>query len=99
MEKLLRESFEFIYLSLILIQTVFKSGNNYYLPYFQKECKYAIKKRKMRVYINDEEDALEKIQIEKESIEEESSKKELSEEESRRRFKKILMRKTKYLYA
>ena len=53
----------------------------------------------MRVYINDEEDALEKIQIEKESIEEESSKKELSEEESRRRFNKILMRKTKYLYA
>ena len=40
-----------------------------------------------------------KIQIEKESSEEESSKKEPSEEESRRIFKNILIRKTKFLYA
>ena len=58
MENLLRESSEFICLLVILIQTVFKSGNNYYLPEFQ-ECKYAIKKRKIRVYIYDEEDVLE----------------------------------------
>ena len=60
MENLLRESSEFICLLVILIQTVFKSGNNYYLPEFQ-ECKYATKKRKIRVYIYDEEDVLEKI--------------------------------------
>ena len=59
MENLLRESSEFICLLVILIQTVFKSGNNYYLPEFQ-ERKYAIKKRKIRVYIYDEEDVLEK---------------------------------------
>ena len=59
MENLLRESSEFICLLVILIQTVFKSGNNYYLPEFQ-ECKYATKKRKIRVYIYDEEDVLEK---------------------------------------
>ena len=40
-----------------------------------------------------------KFQIEKESSEEELSKKEPSEEESRRIFKKIIMRKNKFLYA
>ena len=59
MENLLRESSEFICLLVILIQTVFKSGSNYYLQECQ-ECKYAIKKRKIRVYIYDKEDALEK---------------------------------------
>ena len=59
MENFLRESSEFICLLVILIHTVFKSGNNYYLPEFQ-ECKYATKKRKIRVYIYDEEDVLEK---------------------------------------
>ena len=35
-----------IYLSVILIDSIFRAGNNYYLRVFLEECKYEKKKKK-----------------------------------------------------
>ena len=38
-----KEGLQFIYLSVILIDSVFTTGKNYYPQVFLEECKYAIK--------------------------------------------------------
>ena len=45
--KIPKESSQFICLSLILIDSVFKTGKNYYPEVFLEECKYVVKEKKM----------------------------------------------------
>ena len=41
------------YLSVILIDSVYKTGKNYYPQLFLEECKYVVKEKKMPEYITD----------------------------------------------
>ena len=41
-----KEGPQFIFLSLILIDSVFRTGRNYYPHVFVEECKYAVKEKK-----------------------------------------------------
>ena len=45
--KIPKESSQFICLSLILIDSAFKTGKNYYPEVFLEECKYVVKEKKM----------------------------------------------------
>ena len=51
--KIPKEGSQFICLSLILIDSVFRTGNNYYPQVFLEECKYVIKDKKVPKYIID----------------------------------------------
>ena len=42
------EGSQFIYLSVILIDTVFRTGKNYYPQLFLEECKYVVKEKKTK---------------------------------------------------
>ena len=44
----------FTFLSVILIDSVFKTGKNYYPQVFLEECKYMAKEKKVSEYITDE---------------------------------------------
>ena len=79
---------------MILIDSSFKTGGNYYPQVFLEECKYFIKKKKINNYItedvesyesdedNSDEEILQKIQTNKNSDEEDSSEKDFIEEDS-----------------
>ena len=43
--KILKESSQFICLSVILIDSVFRTGKNYYPQVFLEECKYVVKEK------------------------------------------------------
>ena len=45
---------QFLCLSVILIDSVFRTGKNYYLQVFLEECNYVAKEKKMPEYIYDE---------------------------------------------
>ena len=45
---------QFLCLSVILIDSVFRTGKNYYLQVFSEECNYVAKEKKMPEYIYDE---------------------------------------------
>ena len=45
---------QFLCLSVILIDSVFRTGKNYYLQVFLEECNYVAKGKKMPEYIYDE---------------------------------------------
>ena len=49
-----KEGSQFIWLSAILIDSIFRTGNNYYPKVFLEECKYDIKEIKIHNYINDD---------------------------------------------
>ena len=49
-----REDSQYICLSVILIDSVFRTGKNYYLQVFLEECNYVAKEKKMPEYIYDE---------------------------------------------
>ena len=51
--KIPKEVFQFICLLVILIDTVFKTGKNYYPEVFLEECKYVVKEKKKPKYITD----------------------------------------------
>ena len=51
--KIPKEGSQCICLSLILIDSVFRTGNNYYPQVFLEECKYVVKEKKMSNYIID----------------------------------------------
>ena len=84
--KIPKEGSQVICLSVILIDSVFRTGKNYYPQIFWEECKYVIKEEKIPKYINDDieissdsneessdgETLLEKIQTKKNSDEENS---------------------------
>ena len=78
--KIPKELSQCIWLSVIFIGSVFKTGNNYFSQVFLEECKYVVKERKILKYITDD------IEIssdsDREDSIEESSDEEYSDEES-----------------
>ena len=72
--KIPKEGSKFIFLSVILIDSVFRAGQNYYPQVFLKECKYLVKEKKMPKYITDD------IEITSDSDSEDSDE-EISNEE------------------
>ena len=83
-----KEGSQFICLSVILIDSVFRTGNNYCPQVFLEEFKHVIKDKKIHNYIaddveissddyeeNSDEEILQKIQIKKNSVEEDSREK------------------------
>ena len=108
--KIPKERSQFVCLSVILVDSVIKTGENYFLQVFLEECKYVIKEKKIPKYIIDdvkfssdsnEENSnegtlLEKSQMEKNSDYEENSNEEILERLQREKnLKKILMMKIK----
>ena len=80
--KIPKERSQFIFLSVILVDSVIKTGENFSLQVFLEECKYVIKEKKIPKYIiddvefssnsneeNSDEEILEKLQTEKNSEE------------------------------
>ena len=77
--KIRKTDSHYICLSIILLDSVFRTGKNYYLQVFLEECKYAVKRKKIPKYIigdieipldsarenSDEESLIEKILIKK----------------------------------
>ena len=51
--KIPEDDFQWICLSVILIDSVFRTGNNYYPQVFLEECKYVVKKRISKYIIDD----------------------------------------------
>ena len=47
--KIPKESSQFIYLLVILIDSVYRKDKNYYPQVFLKECKYVVKEKKRRL--------------------------------------------------
>ena len=72
-DKMAKEESQGICLSVILIDSVFRTGKNYYSQVFLEECKYVVKEKKMPKYITDDV----KISSDKNSDEENSNKKKL----------------------
>ena len=52
--KIPKECSQRICLSVILIVSVFRTGEDYYPEVFVEECKYAVKEKKMSEYITDD---------------------------------------------
>ena len=52
--KIPTEDSHYISLSVILIDSVFRTGKNYYPQVFLGECKYVVKEKKIRKYIIDD---------------------------------------------
>ena len=69
-----------------MIDSTFRTGNNYYPQRFLEECKYIVKERKMSEYITDNteisSDDSDRGDYNEENSDEENSDKENSDEES-----------------
>ena len=52
--KIPKENSQLIFLSVILIHSVFSTGKNYYSQVFLEECKFVVKEKKMPGYITDD---------------------------------------------
>ena len=52
--KIPKEGSQYIYLSVILIDFVFRTGKSYYPQVVLQECKYVVKQKKMSEYITEE---------------------------------------------
>ena len=52
--KIPKEGSQFIFLSVILIDSVFRTGKNYYPQVFLEECKFFVKEKKIPKYIIDD---------------------------------------------
>ena len=74
--KIPKEGCQLIWLSVILIDSVFRAGKNYYPQLFLEECKYVIKEKKMLEYITGD------IEISSDSDREDSDEENSSEENS-----------------
>ena len=79
-----REGSQFICLSVILINSVFRAGKNCYPEVFLQECKYDVKEKKIPKYITDDieisSDAGRENSDEENSDEEDSDEKNSNEE-------------------
>ena len=51
--KMSKEDSQYICLSVILINLIFRLGKNYYLQKFLEECKYVVKEKKIPSYVID----------------------------------------------
>ena len=49
-----KQSSQFIYLLVILVESVFRTCKNYYLKVFLEKCKFVVKEQKMPEYITDD---------------------------------------------
>ena len=74
--KIPQQSSKFICLSVILIDSVFRTGKNYYPQVFVEECKYVAKEKKMPGYITDD------IEISSDKSDREDSNEENFDEEN-----------------
>ena len=78
--KMPKEDSKYICLSVILIDSVFRTGKNYYPQVFLEECKYVVKEEKIPKYI------IEDIEVssdsEKENSDEENSDEKNSDEKN-----------------
>ena len=63
--KIPKEGSQCIFLSVILINFVFRTDNNNYPQVFLEECKYVVKEKKMSEYITDNIDIMKKILMKK----------------------------------
>ena len=48
------KGFHCVFLSVMMLGSVFKMGKNYFPQVFLEECKYIVKEKKMRKFINDD---------------------------------------------
>ena len=85
--KIPKESSQFISLPIILIDSVLRTGNNYYPQVVLEECEYIVQEKTMPEYITDD------LEISGDS-DRENSNKENSDQEIL--MKKIIMKKIKY---
>ena len=51
-DKIRKQGSQYIYLSVIFIDSVHRTGKSYYPQVFLEECKYAVKEKMMPGYIN-----------------------------------------------
>ena len=75
-----REGSQFICLSVILIDSVFRKGKNYYPQVFLEKCKHIVKEKKIPKYIIDHIET--SSDFDKENSNEQNSDKEISDEEN-----------------
>ena len=80
-DKIPKEGFQCICLSVILIDSVFRTGKNYYPQVFIEECKYVVKEKKMHEYITNDIEIF-SDDSDKENSDEENSNEENSIEEN-----------------
>ena len=78
--KIPKEGSQLICLSVILINSVFRTGKNYYPRVFLEECKFVVKEKMIPKYIIDDTEI--SSNSDKENFEEESSYKESSSKEN-----------------
>ena len=78
--KIPKEGSQFICWSVILIDSVFRAGKNYYPQVFLEECKYFVKGKKMPEYITGDIEI--SADSDREDSDEESSNEENSDEEN-----------------
>ena len=74
--KIPKEGSQFICLSVILIDSVFRTGNNYYGQLFVEKCKYDVKEKQMPEYITGD------MEISSDISDREDSDKEIPNEEN-----------------
>ena len=82
--KIPKEGSPCIFLSVILINSVFRTDNNYYSQVFLEECKYVVKEKNMLEYITDDIEISsdsDRENSDEENSDEENSNKENSDEE------------------
>ena len=96
-DKIPKEGSQCICFSVILIDSVFRTGKNYYPQVFLEECKYVVKEKKMSKYIiddieiSDEKNSYEEISDEENSDEGNSKQENSYEENSKRNFENTFM--------
>ena len=90
-DKIPEEDSQFICLSVILIDSVFRTGKSYYPQVFLEECKYLVKEKKIPNYI------IGNVEISSDSDRENSNEENSGEENSNEENSnaKILMKKIK----
>ena len=90
-DKIPEEDSQFICLSVILIDSVFRTGKDYYPQVFLEECKYVVKEKKIPNYI------IGNVEISSDSDRENSNEENSGEENSNEENSnaKILMKKIK----
>ena len=76
-DKVPKEGSQYIFLSVILIDSVFRTGKNYFPQVFLEECEYIVKEKKMPQYITEN---VESCSDEENSDEEKYSQKNSDEE-------------------
>ena len=67
-----KEGYQFICLSVFLIDSVFKTAKNQYPQMFLEKCKYAVKEKKILQYIIDDRENSDEENFDEENSDEEN---------------------------